>query len=60
MFNASKRPSPLNRRDFLNENALGIGMVALASLLGDEKLLAIPKNVKLQPEVFNPSICITT
>ena len=53
MFNASKRPSPLNRRDFLNENALGIGMVALASLLGDEKLLAIPKNVKLQPEVFN-------
>lgn len=33
------------RREFLNQNAMGIGAVALAWLLKQEKLLATPKNV---------------
>lgn len=31
-----------NRRNFLARSAMGIGSVALASLLRDEKLLAVP------------------
>ena len=48
--NLSRR---LSRRMFLNENALGIGMVAFASLLRDEQLLAVPKSVPLKPKVFD-------
>ena len=43
----------LSRRAFLTENAMGLGMVALASILAEEKLLAIPSNVQLEPPVFN-------
>ncbi|MBM81557.1 MAG: hypothetical protein CMJ78_13340 [Planctomycetaceae bacterium] len=32
---------------------MGIGMVALATILKDEQLLAVPKNVKLKPQVFS-------
>ena len=37
--------STLSRRKFLAENAMGIGSVALACLLDQEKLLAKPKSV---------------
>ena len=42
-----------SRRRFLTENAMGVGLVALASLLKDEQLLAKPKSVKLGPQVFD-------
>ena len=32
---------------------MGIGMFALATLLSEKKLLAVPKNVQLQPSVFD-------
>ena len=35
----------LSRREFLAENAMGIGTVALAWLLNEDRLLATPKNV---------------
>ncbi|MFL2864320.1 MAG: hypothetical protein ACJZ8Y_03825 [Pirellulaceae bacterium] len=41
------------RRGFLRENAMGLGLVALASLLQDEKLLGVPRNVKLEPQKFD-------
>ena len=41
------------RRGFLRENAMGLGIVALASLLEDEKLLGVPRNVKLEPQKFD-------
>ena len=41
----SKTNVELNRRHFLSENAMGVGMVALATLLGEENLLGVPKNV---------------
>ena len=43
----------INRRAFLADNAMGIGMFALATLLSEEKLLGVPKNVELQPSVFD-------
>ena len=43
----------ISRRAFLADNAMGIGMFALATLLSEEKLLAVPKNVQLQPSVFD-------
>lgn len=42
-----------SRRQFLAENALGLGTVALASLLRDEKLLAVPPVAKLKPQSFD-------
>ena len=41
------------RRQFLSENAMGIGSVALAWLLREEKLLATPANVPRGPRSFN-------
>ena len=46
-------PTDFTRRGFLRENAMGLGMVALASLLKDEKLLGVPRNVKLEPQTFD-------
>ena len=34
-----------SRREFLSRNALGVGSVALAWLLNQERLLAMPANV---------------
>tara|TARA_B100000945_G_scaffold318260_1_gene322723 strand:+ start:2837 stop:4288 length:1452 start_codon:yes stop_codon:yes gene_type:complete len=41
------------RRGFLRENAMGLGMVALATLMREEKLLGVPRNVKLKPQKFD-------
>ena len=41
------------RRGFLRENAMGLGMVALATLMQEEKLLGVPRNVKLEPQKFD-------
>ena len=43
----------ISRRGFLADNAMGIGMFALATLLSEEQLLGVPKNVQLQPSVFD-------
>ena len=43
----------VNRRQFLSENAMGVGMVALATLLGEENLLAVPKNVQQAPVTYD-------
>ncbi|MDP7018443.1 MAG: DUF1501 domain-containing protein [Pirellulaceae bacterium] len=43
----------MSRRAFLGENALGIGAFALATLLADEQLLAVPKKVKAGRHVFD-------
>ena len=43
----------ISRRAFLADNAMGVGMLALATLMSEEKLLAVPKNVRLQPPVFD-------
>lgn len=52
--NLSPGRAPLGtRRAFLLENAMGVGMFALASLLQEDNLLAVPKNVKLKPQVFD-------
>lgn len=45
----------LSRREFLNQNALGIGSVALAWLLQQERACAIPKNVPKQNQTFDLS-----
>ncbi|MEZ6148394.1 MAG: DUF1501 domain-containing protein, partial [Planctomycetaceae bacterium] len=42
-----------SRRQFLAENAMGIGSVALATLLHQEQLLAVPKNVPKNPLTFD-------
>ena len=42
-----------SRRQFLADNALGIGTVALAWLLNQEQLLAVPPTVKLRPVSFD-------
>lgn len=42
-------PVPSSRRDFLARNALGIGAVALASLLDQERLLARPPALRDRP-----------
>ncbi|HYV28881.1 MAG TPA: DUF1501 domain-containing protein [Candidatus Eisenbacteria bacterium] len=43
----------LSRRRFLARNAMGIGSVALAWLLGEEHLLATPSNVPRGPQTFD-------
>lgn len=45
--------TPFTRRHFLRENAMGVGMFALATLLQEERLLAVPKTVRLAPPVFD-------
>lgn len=42
-----------SRRQFLAENAMGLGTVALATLLNQEQLLATPKNVAKNPPHFD-------
>ena len=32
---------------------MGMGMIALATLLSDDQLLAVPKKVRLKPPVYN-------
>lgn len=41
------------RRELLAKSTLGIGGVALAWLLNQEKLLAVPPTVKLKPQSFD-------
>ena len=43
----------INRRLFLSENAMGVGMIALTTLLGEENLLAVPKNVQQVPVTYD-------
>lgn len=43
----------LSRREFLNQNAMGLGTMALAVLLQQESLLATPKNVPKQNPSFD-------
>ena len=43
----------ISRRDVLSRSTLGIGSVALAWLLNQEKLLAVPPTVKLKPQSFD-------
>lgn len=42
-----------HRREFLCENAMGIGSVALAWLMNQQNLLATPKNVSKLPPTFD-------
>ncbi|MEZ6086496.1 MAG: DUF1501 domain-containing protein [Pirellulaceae bacterium] len=42
-----------SRRSFLAGNALGVGSIALATLLRQERLLATPPNVPRDPASFN-------
>lgn len=42
-----------SRRRFLARNAMGVGSVALAWMLGEEKLLATPPNVPRNPRSFD-------
>lgn len=44
---------PLHRRSFLRQGTLGIGSLALAWLLDQERAFATPKNVPKQPPVFD-------
>ncbi len=44
---------PRSRRQFLAENALGIGSVALAWLLSQENALAVPSTLKLKPQTYD-------
>lgn len=44
---------PFTRRQFLRENAMGVGMFALASLLNDNQLLAVPDTVRMAPPTFD-------
>jgi len=43
----------VNRRQFLNRNAMGIGSVALAWLLQQDELLATPKDIPRGPRSFD-------
>jgi len=43
----------LSRRDFLNQQALGLGSVALTWLLQQDEARATPKNVPKQPPTFD-------
>jgi hypothetical protein len=55
-FNDSSRfsDSPVrSRRSFLAENAMGLGTVALATLLKQDRLLATPKNIQTNPPSFS-------
>lgn len=49
----SRLNSPLSRRRFLAENAMGIGAIALASLLKEERLLASPPAARSNPAHFD-------
>jgi hypothetical protein len=42
-----------SRREFLARNALGIGSVALAWLMNEDRLLAMPANVPKKPPTFD-------
>ncbi|MFM8253510.1 MAG: DUF1501 domain-containing protein [Planctomycetota bacterium] len=53
MWNNRQRPLGFSRRQFLAENALGLGTVALAWLLQQEQLLATPPNVRTAPAKFD-------
>src|SRR3990172_6580662 len=44
---------PASRREFLARNAMGIGGVALAWLLRQDKLLATPANIPRTPQSFD-------
>jgi hypothetical protein len=46
-------PADLTRRRFLARNAMGIGSVALAWLLGQERLLATPPGQPRGPQAFD-------
>ena len=50
---ASTLHNRIARRQFLQGNALGIGSVALAWLLGQEQATAIPKAISKQPPTFD-------
>ena len=54
-FSAMTPPYPhfLSRRRFLARNAMGVGSVALAWLLREEKLLATPPNIPRGPQSFD-------
>jgi hypothetical protein len=45
--------APATRRQFLSRNAMGIGSVALAWLLNEERLLATPASVPKKPPTFD-------
>jgi hypothetical protein len=45
--------NPTSRREFLSRNAMGIGGVALASLLAQEKLLATPASKPVAAQSFD-------
>ena len=49
----NRATAQLTRRGFLTENAMGVGIFALASLLAEERLQASPKTVQLQPPTFD-------
>ena len=42
-----------NRRDFLARNAMGIGSVALAWLLSEDRLIGTPPSVPRGPQSFD-------
>ncbi len=46
-------PGILTRRRFLARNAMGVGSVALAWMLREERLLATPANVPRNPQSFD-------
>jgi len=46
-------PDHNTRRQFLAHGTFGVGSVALAFLLQQDKLLAIPKNVSLEPPTYD-------
>ena len=44
---------PVSRREFLSRHVLGLGSVALATLLQQDKLLATPANVPRGPASYD-------
>lgn len=48
-----------SRREFLKRNAMGVGSVALAWMLGQERLLATPPSIPRTPESFDLTPKIT-
>ena len=46
-------PAPWTRRQFLARNAMGVGSVALAWLLAEDRLLATPASVPRGPQHFD-------
>lgn len=43
----------ISRREFLNQNAMGIGTIALAWLMKQEQAFAVPKNISVAPQTFD-------